>query len=106
MSPVSYTHLDVYKRQVWGLKSARILRLICRFGSFDLFHFILKSINTLKTYYHIFIILIPNILMQLPQLHTLIYLTSVSYTHLDVYKRQQDNSASWLYCILMKRIFT
>ena len=68
MSPVSYTHLDVYKRQVFVLQ---ILE---------------KAANdpgVIKTHYQVSFGL---------ALGTCI---PVSYTHLDVYKRQTRKPATW-----------
>ena len=59
---VSYTHLDVYKRQSLGLSMTRVL-----FG-LSLFYF-----------------LIPGYILALG-----LSLVAVSYTHLDVYKRQTN----------------
>ena len=67
VQPVSYTHLDVYKRQ-----------LVCRFQQFRI-----KNLGSLHQS-----IIIPADSHTAFPFHTANGLHPVSYTHLDVYKRQ------------------
>ena len=68
--PVSYTHLDVYKRQV---------ETVSGFGP--------VNIPVLSD--------LPIVGPILFQQSVMTYLASVSYTHLDVYKRQAWGRARW-----------
>ena len=72
---VSYTHLDVYKRQV--PKSALVIRIFVPKSS------IKTLIKNQNHHFHL-----PCMIF--PQLHT-----PVSYTHLDVYKRQNHGKLEW-----------
>ena len=71
--PVSYTHLDVYKRQAGGRPSKcpdleKLNTLYCEFSAREIAEFYGVSVRT-----------------------------AVSYTHLDVYKRQVRTVRGWVY---------
>ena len=63
--PVSYTHLDVYKRQVWDGFQSTLTQWICRYIQVYLWLPVSDMFSTI-----------------------LAKIQAVSYTHLDVYKRQ------------------
>ena len=71
--PVSYTHLDVYKRQIYAAK--RMLRLRLTFAN--------------RTYYTMAPRSGHNKTASIAVLHGSMFSKPVSYTHLDVYKRQE-----------------
>ena len=86
--PVSYTHLDVYKRQAYpmGLHFA---------GNKNTFYVFLLYTYKALNYFILFIHI--NLCLWQHFLHGFIITgpVSVSYTHLDVYKRQALWSADW-----------
>ena len=72
---VSYTHLDVYKRQDHYIRKARCLRPL--------------KVRNSATKYRTFRFLINHPINQpMASMTTFTIFRSVSYTHLDVYKRQ------------------
>ena len=80
VSPVSYTHLDVYKRQRIGLPSAISTVASCRPPRWcALKNLSMPLIMAIRT---------PKIRLVLPLMPPRCPM-AVSYTHLDVYKRQQ-----------------
>ena len=110
--PVSYTHLDVYKRQVnsrmlyhWAIEE--YLYSINPFVFFDkgfylLFYFYVPSkLHTRNISFILPITLLGHALDRLVSVSSIHYCTStsdlstsVSYTHLDVYKRQDNNNTN------------
>jgi len=70
--PVSYTHLDVYKRQVLGVNSTHHQAVL---EPADIFAATGRS---------------PDGIVEVMELKPE-YMATVSYTHLDVYKRQQHD---------------
>ena len=68
--PVSYTHLDVYKRQVWNLKKPVLVVK-------NLIYDVIIGTDTIKKI---------NAIIDFK--NNKLICTAVSYTHLDVYKRQ------------------
>ena len=87
--PVSYTHLDVYKRQVLGLLYANRMQTVAykvieKFGLFDLLGTEVK--RALRNSYMSDLIINDSYMQCVDELSQV--LTPVSYTHLDVYKRQ------------------
>ena len=69
---VSYTHLDVYKRQPWGLQIYRIALLLDQDQNKRKVVWALKMLKSHRSH-------------------------PVSYTHLDVYKRQICHSSHFPY---------
>ena len=88
---VSYTHLDVYKRQVHISDEDIAADNAYVYIDKELIRASKRAIETLgeKDIYYIFTPLMPNtstrIILKKPKTDS----STVSYTHLDVYKRQE-----------------
>ena len=81
LDAVSYTHLDVYKRQAWMEREKEALTEIAQAHEFEII-----SLGGGRP-----------------------HMEPVSYTHLDVYKRQRSGSAgrwSWRGCLIISRTAT
>ena len=83
MSPVSYTHLDVYKRQAAhaALMAALQALIPWRKGPFELFGIAVDTEWRSDWKWE-------RVAPHLTPLQDRVVLDAVSYTHLDVYKRQ------------------
>ena len=88
--PVSYTHLDVYKRQLYGnAREVPISKTSFRWRNpvdshLDVVHDVLDSGVVLEAVHR--------------QVLAVARVLAVSYTHLDVYKRQPHNLGTSLSC--------
>ena len=81
LRPVSYTHLDVYKRQIWWYVAPTIINTFLE--SYDLtgktiIPFATSGGSGIEKGFFIVVVV-----------HLIAILHPVSYTHLDVYKRQR-----------------
>ena len=84
---VSYTHLDVYKRQ-----GIHLLNGICKDPGLQIFTIKTKVMDFCGTYtVQTKIVIDTTVLEQVSSFEYLGYSVSVSYTHLDVYKRQHKD---------------
>ena len=107
--PVSYTHLDVYKRQAYSRRRRKVIRMFSKFKRIFrrkkkitkknlikrnkrwpvLSKTIMNSMEPAMTS-TILMYIIRMYSKELKTRNILTQIIPVSYTHLDVYKRQQD----------------